>query len=66
MTHDSGDIVEMVVVDKREVQLKSPNMEVVACLRALDKLLEQGMHIKEIVTDAHTTIASKMSQCNCT
>jgi ribonuclease HI len=62
MTHDGGDIVEMVIVDKREVKLKSPNMEVTAFLKALEELLKKGLKVKEVVTDAHTTIASKMSK----
>lgn len=57
MDCESGSIVSTVVVDKREVNLKSPNMEKVALERSLT-LLSGTLQIAELVTDAHTQIAA--------
>jgi len=44
----------MEVIDKREVQLKSPNMEREGLIRSLDYL---SQHVKiEVVTDASTSV----------
>lgn len=62
MEHDTKDIVTMQIVDKREVGLKSTNMEKEAMKRGLDYLLEAGMTVGEVVTDAHVQIASMMCE----
>lgn len=50
----------MTIVDKREVGLKSPNMEKLGLVRALEELKE--MNVTELVTDAHIQIESMMSK----
>jgi len=55
-TH-SGSIVSTIVVDKREVNLKSPNMEKVGLQKSLT-LLAGTLNVTELVTDAHTQIAA--------
>ena len=62
MEHDTGDIVEMVVVDKWEVGLKSPNMEKLAFKKGLDNLLGKNLKIKEVVTDGHIQIKALLSK----
>lgn len=62
MEHDTHSIVEMVVVDKREVGLKSPNMEAHGMRKALDSVVAGGLQVKELVTDAHRQIGSIMSE----
>ena len=58
--HDTKDIVAMAFVDKREVDLKSPNMEKVGLCRVLDHLAGKGLEVGELVTDAHVQIKSMM------
>jgi len=53
----SGSIVSTVVVDKREVNLKSLNMEKLGLQRSLT-LLAGTVNVTELVTDAHTQIAA--------
>ena len=56
MDQETNKIVALSVTDKREVGLKSPNMEkegLKKCLNMCDKL-----HVSEITTDAHTQIAA--------
>ena len=43
-------------VDKREVDLKSPNMEPLGLRRALQALQADDLKIVEVVTDAHVQI----------
>ena len=61
MDVDSKDILGIKVVDKRQVQLKSPNMELLALKNILQDLLHHGIQIKELVTDAHQGIAKYIS-----
>ena len=63
MTNDTSDIVGLVVVDKREVSLKSPNMEKEGLRRILDNLKDKNVKVKEICTDAHVQIKSMISEC---
>ena len=64
MEHNTNDILCTVVVDKREVQLKSPNMERLGLERALDELKRLGFHIAEVVTDAHIQVPPVLGMCN--
>lgn len=64
MNHDNKDIVAMAIVDKREANLKSPNMEKIGLQRALTQLTDAGLTVSELVTDAHVQIAAMMSKCN--
>lgn len=63
MEHDTKDLVAMAIVDKREVGLKSTNMEKEGLLRVLRDVQESGLAIGELVTDAHVQIASVLSKC---
>ena len=61
METESQDIVQMVIVDKREVANKSPNMEVFAFKKGLD-LLQKHVNVKAVVTNGHIQIAALMSK----
>ena len=50
----------MQVVDKREVDYKSTNMEKEALKRGLQSLKREKLNLKELVTDAHVQIKSFM------
>lgn len=52
---DKNLILHFEVMDKREVSLKSPNMEREAMVRALNFLM-QHLTIKELITDASTSV----------
>ena len=62
MTHDSNEIVDMIVIDKREVGLKSPNMENEGLKRILERLKVRKLRVKEICTDAHASIKAMISE----
>ena len=57
MEHDTKDVFNVHFVDKREVDMKTPWMEAKGFKESLHQLEEKGVHIKEIVADAHTSIA---------
>lgn len=61
MNQDDKNILAMEIVDKRECQLKSGTMEAEGFRRSVRSLQEQGVVLKEIVTDAHPQISSIMS-----
>ena len=46
----------METVDKREVSLQSPNMERLAVICALKHLKDNGITVKELVTDASSAV----------
>ena len=52
-------IVHVETIDKREVQLKSPNMEREGLSRAL-KYLEGKISVAEVTTDSSTSVTSLM------
>lgn len=54
--------MEVVVLDKRHVGLKSPNMEAAAMKQGLNNLKDNGVTVAELVTDAHRQIGSIMSK----
>ena len=60
MNNDSLDILDMVVVDKREVGLKSTNMEKEGLIRGLEQI-HKGVNVVEIATDAHSQITKMIS-----
>ena len=62
MECDTGDIVAMAIVDKRQTNFKSTNMEIMGFQQGLDELLEKPMKVKAVVTDGHLQIASVMSK----
>lgn len=50
----------MKVIDKRETELKSSTMEARGFLKAMRSLQDEGVIVKEVVTDAHPQIACIM------
>lgn len=58
---ESQNILHMEIIDKREVQLKSPNMEREALKRSLDYLCT-CVNVKELVTDASTSVIKLLSK----
>ncbi|XP_069109329.1 uncharacterized protein [Argopecten irradians] len=60
--YETKDIVSSIVIDKRMTNLKSINMEKEGMLRAMKSLLDEGVLIKEVCTDAHTQIASMLKK----
>ena len=56
MEVETSDILAIEFVDKREVDLKSPNMEPLGLRRALQALQADDLKIVEVVTDAHVQI----------
>ena len=60
--HDTKDILEMVVVDKRIVNGKSTNMEKRGFVLGIEKLIkEDDLDVTEVVTDAHVQIKALIS-----
>ena len=57
---EKGNILAMSVVDVREANGKSPNMERIGFERALADVLQKA-RVKELVTDAHPQIKALMS-----
>ena len=57
----SKKIVSLKVVETREVDLKSTNMEKVGLIAALDEVMEVAS-VSELVTDAHVQIRAMMSK----
>ena len=55
MDLDSGQILHVETVDKREVQLRSPNMEHEAFVRSLE-FIKGKFTCNELVTDASSSI----------
>ncbi|KAL4233076.1 hypothetical protein ACF0H5_007761 [Mactra antiquata] len=56
-------IIALEVIDKREVELKSTNMESLGFDRSMTGLLNRDkLDIKEVVTDAHPQISAKMKK----
>lgn len=61
MDTDSKAILEVQVVDKREVGLKSVNMEKEALQRGLNHITS-NLSVKEMVTDAHVQVTAMLSK----
>ena len=53
--------MDVVVIDKREVGLKSTNMEKEGLVRGLKSLQKDGINVVEIATDAHSQITKLAS-----
>ena len=60
--YDSKEILDMFFVDKRMVEGKSPNMEALGFLKALNNIIAAGINVVEVVTDAHISITATMSE----
>ncbi|KAL3874220.1 hypothetical protein ACJMK2_037265 [Sinanodonta woodiana] len=62
MEYDSKEILSIVTMDKRVTDHKSGNLEKACFLKGLQYLIGKNLHIKEVVTDAHTQIAALMKK----
>ena len=62
MDHSTNDILALVFVDKRNTSLKSTNIEVYGFERVMDFMIGKGLNIKEVVTDAHSSITKLTSE----
>ncbi|KAG6936554.1 hypothetical protein G0U57_012319 [Chelydra serpentina] len=58
MDLETKQILAIEIVDKRKTQLNSPFMEKEAFRRGLQKLLDEQLMIKEVVTDSHIQISA--------
>lgn len=47
-------------IDKREVGLRSPNMEREGMTRCLDFLMAKGMEVVELITDSSSSVAKTL------
>lgn len=61
MEHESKDVLDVQIVEKRETA-NSPAMELVGLKQALNKVEEAGITVEELVTDAHPLITRYMSK----
>ena len=61
MNHKSKAIISLKVVDCREAELKSVNMEKIGFETVMEEV-RASVTVKEVVTDAHTQIKSLMSK----
>lgn len=61
MENESKDLLVNVIIDKRMTNLVSTAMEKEGLIRALQLLDGKGVIVKELVTDASTTIAAMIS-----
>ncbi|XP_071843617.1 uncharacterized protein [Apostichopus japonicus] len=61
MDYNTGDILDVQVVDKREAEFKSTNMEKIAFPRSLEALSNSDVKVEEVVTDAHPQIKAYFS-----
>lgn len=64
MDLETKQILGVEIVDKRKTQLNSPFMEKEAFRRALQKLLDEQLMVKEVVTEAHAQISALISNCS--
>lgn len=61
MDNQSKQILTCQTIDKREVDLKSTNMEAKGFVNGLEELKKKKINVVEVATDAHLTISSIMS-----
>ena len=61
MNNDNLDILDMVAVDKREMGLKSTNMEKERLIRGLEQIHKEGTNMVEAATDARSQITKTIS-----
>ncbi|XP_072167444.1 uncharacterized protein [Diadema setosum] len=60
--NDTKDILHVGFVDKRQTAMKSPNMEIRGFKDGLKAMEDSGLVVKEVVTDAHSSIAKYMRE----
>ena len=56
MDNETGQIIHVKIVDKRELDLQSPNMEREALKRCLSFLQTENISVTELITDALSSI----------
>lgn len=56
MDHDTLEILQMSIIDKRHAGGKSPNMELMGLKKTLHSLLDARVQVVEVVTDQHPQI----------
>ena len=52
-------------IDKREVDLRSPNMEREGMVRSLDFLIEKQLKVVELITDSSSAVAKTLGTVCC-
>ena len=62
MDNTTKSIINVVVVDKRETEKKSTNMERFGFIKTMEELKEKGITVVEVVTDAHCQIMATVSK----
>ena len=60
MESEKNQILHFKNIDKREVGLRSPNMEREGMIRCLDFLIAKGMKVEELITDSSTSVAKTL------
>lgn len=62
MEYDTKTILYILTMDKRATEKKSTNLEKACFVQGLRFLLDKGLRIVEVVTDAHVQVASVMKK----
>lgn len=62
MEYDTKTILYILTMDKRATEKKSTNLEKACFVKGFSFLLDKGLRIVEVVTDAHVQVASVMSK----
>ena len=53
-------ILHTVMLDKCQAQLRSPNMERMTLVKRLQYIIDKGVKVKEVITDASTSVTSDL------
>ena len=61
MENQDNLILQTVTLDKRHAQLKS-NMERMALVNCLQYIIDKGVNVTEVITDASTSVTSDLCQ----
>ena len=62
MEYETKTILCIITMDKRVTEKKSTHLEKACFLKGINMLIDSGLHIVEVVTDAHVQVASVMSK----
>ena len=60
MDSETNQILHFENVDKREVGLRSPNMERKGMTRCLDFVISKGIKVGELITDSSSSVAKTL------
>jgi len=60
MDSETNQILHFVNVDKREVGLRSPNMEREGMSRCLDFVISNGIKVVELITGSSSSVAKTL------